>query len=162
MSYESVKSYVREHRQSFITAGLCIAVFGIGYGTGSSWHVANSKSSAPLPIKQNNYTTKPASLPPPAQTAEGGQAVDAAAPEVKGIQTPEAEIPKVNAVTGTANNSPAPKTSALSGCLVKGNISKDSKIYHVLGGSFYNRVKPEQCFQTEAEAQAAGFRKSSR
>ena len=47
-------------------------------------------------------------------------------------------------------------------CPVKGNISSKSKIYHVKGGSFYGRTDPEMCFNTEAEAQAAGFTKSSK
>lgn len=43
---------------------------------------------------------------------------------------------------------------------VKGSASK---VYHLPGGSFYNRVtNPERCFQTEAEAIESGFRKSSR
>lgn len=38
-----------------------------------------------------------------------------------------------------------------------------SHIYHVPGGSFYNKTtRPIACFDTEAEAQVAGFRKSSR
>jgi len=47
-------------------------------------------------------------------------------------------------------------------CKIKGNISSSSRIYHVPGGAFYERTQPEMCFNTEAEAQAAGFRKSSR
>ena len=48
-------------------------------------------------------------------------------------------------------------------CVVKGNISaKGKKIYHILGGAFYEKVKPEQCFATEGEASAQGFAKSSR
>ena len=45
---------------------------------------------------------------------------------------------------------------------IKGNISSSDKVYHLPGGSFYNRTTAEQCFNSEAEAQAAGFRKSSR
>jgi len=45
-------------------------------------------------------------------------------------------------------------------CPVKGNMT--SKIYHVPGGAFYNTLKSPRCFNTEAEAVAAGFRKSSR
>lgn len=131
-----------------MAVGVCIVIFGIGYGTGASWHATNS---TPLSVKQNNYTTKPASLPPQVQTAEGEHMNDtpAATPEVKGEQTTDA----IKAVAAT---------QAPTNCPVKGNVSKDSKIYHVPGGSFYNRVKPEQCFQTEAEAKAAGFRKSTR
>jgi hypothetical protein len=47
-------------------------------------------------------------------------------------------------------------------CPIKGNISSKAKIYHIKGGAFYDRTNPEQCFNTEAEAQAAGFKKSSR
>ncbi|OGE81119.1 MAG: hypothetical protein A3H72_00875 [Candidatus Doudnabacteria bacterium RIFCSPLOWO2_02_FULL_48_8] len=45
---------------------------------------------------------------------------------------------------------------------IKGNISSTGKIYHMPGGAFYNRTNPEICFTTESEAQAAGFRRSSR
>lgn len=45
---------------------------------------------------------------------------------------------------------------------IKGNISSSSKIYHLPGGVFYERTNPEMCFDTEAQAQAAGFRKSQR
>lgn len=46
---------------------------------------------------------------------------------------------------------------------VKGNInSKGEKIYHVPGGQFYDRTKPEYCFCTPADAEAAGFRASKR
>jgi hypothetical protein len=47
-------------------------------------------------------------------------------------------------------------------CLIKGNISGTNKIYHVPGGSSYKRVTPEQCFATEQDAEAAGFRKALR
>lgn len=47
--------------------------------------------------------------------------------------------------------------------LIKGNInSKGEKIYHVPGGAYYDRTDAEELFNTEAEAQAAGYRKSSR
>ncbi len=43
---------------------------------------------------------------------------------------------------------------------IKGNAQ--SKIYHVPGGDFYAKTKPEECFATEEEAAAAGYRKSKR
>ncbi len=67
---------------------------------------------------------------------------------------------------GTDNNSngPAPATqTGKNDCFpgqIKGNISGSNKVYHMPGGSFYNRTMAEQCFSTEAEAIAAGFRKS--
>lgn len=41
---------------------------------------------------------------------------------------------------------------------IKGNAQ--SQIYHLPDGEYYAKTKPEQCFATEAEAQAAGYRKS--
>ena len=53
-------------------------------------------------------------------------------------------------------------------CLIKGNINRSGqRIYHVPGGEYYNRTrintsKGERWFCTEAEAQAAGWRRSRR
>lgn len=43
---------------------------------------------------------------------------------------------------------------------IKGNRS--SWIYHVPGGAYYDRTKPEECFATETAAVNAGYRKSKR
>jgi len=65
-------------------------------------------------------------------------------------------IPK--ATTNTSSN-----TSSSDKKLIKGNInSKGEKIYHVPGGAYYNKTNPEEWFKTEAEAEAAGYRKSKR
>jgi hypothetical protein len=45
---------------------------------------------------------------------------------------------------------------------IQGNISSSGQIYHVPGGAYYGKIQPEACFDTEAQAQAAGFRKSKR
>lgn len=45
---------------------------------------------------------------------------------------------------------------------IKGNISSSGRIYHLPNGAFYKRTIPELCFNTEAEAREAGFRKSTR
>jgi micrococcal nuclease len=59
-----------------------------------------------------------------------------------------------------ATSTPADGTS---NCLIKGNISSSGKkIYHVPGGALYKVVKPKQCFNTKAQAVAAGFVKSKR
>jgi endonuclease YncB( thermonuclease family) len=53
-------------------------------------------------------------------------------------------------------------------CLIKGNISRSGKrIYHVPGGAFHERTrittsKGERWFCSEAEARAAGWRRSKR
>ncbi|KZL89167.1 thermonuclease family protein [Clostridium magnum] len=66
-----------------------------------------------------------------------------------------------NSSSSNSNSSTAPSSSGHG--LIKGNInSKGEKIYHVPGGQFYDKTVPEQWFNTEAEAQAAGYRKSKR
>ena len=43
---------------------------------------------------------------------------------------------------------------------IKGNINErtDTKIYHMPGSQSYRQTKPEECFATEADAQAAGYK----
>lgn len=54
---------------------------------------------------------------------------------------------------------PANRTTCPATHPVKGNVnSKKERIYHVPGGSSYNRTHPERCFRSAAEAQQAGFR----
>lgn len=48
------------------------------------------------------------------------------------------------------------------GCAVKGNYSRrlNEYIYYLPGMNYYDGTRPEMLFCTEAEAQAAGFRRS--
>lgn len=55
---------------------------------------------------------------------------------------------------------PASKTACPAGHPIKGNRSSKELIYHVPGGRFYDRTGPEDCFATEDDARAAGYRKS--
>lgn len=57
--------------------------------------------------------------------------------------------------TTTPTTAPVDKSN----CYIKGS---KSKLYHVPGGSFYERTNPAACFNSEEEAQAAGYSKSSR
>lgn len=63
----------------------------------------------------------------------------------------------------TPTSTPKPTASATpaqSGeCYIKGS---KSKLYHMPGGSFYDRTNPVQCFASEQEAVNAGYTKSSR
>jgi hypothetical protein len=43
---------------------------------------------------------------------------------------------------------------------IRGNAK--SMIYHVPGGEFYDRTNAEDCFASEFDAQAAGYRRSLR
>jgi len=47
---------------------------------------------------------------------------------------------------------------------IKGNITTRTGecIYHVPGGAFYLKTKPERCFSSEEDARQAGCRRSKR
>jgi hypothetical protein len=41
---------------------------------------------------------------------------------------------------------------------IKGNLTKKgNKIYHEPSSAYYEKVKPEECFKTAADAQKAGY-----
>ena len=142
MTYEELKQKLEPHKPKFIVGACFVLVFLVGWGSGSY-----RKSEKRETVKsQTNYTTsqdkKPQTISP---AGAGGEA---------GATT---VTPAAVAGTSTTTNAVVSKP-----CIVKGNISSASKIYHVKGGAFYDRTNPEQCFDTEAEAIAAGYRKSSR
>lgn len=56
---------------------------------------------------------------------------------------------------------PTPRQQQSQGaCVIKGNIGRNGKIYHMPGQKYYNKTNPEAIFCSEAEAQSAGFRRS--
>jgi micrococcal nuclease len=59
---------------------------------------------------------------------------------------------------GGGSAPPISENSCPPGYPIKGN--GDSGIYHVPGGAYYDETNPEQCFATEEDAQAAGYRAS--
>lgn len=78
------------------------------------------------------------------------------------ITTPVTETPKT-----TPKTTQTPEPRETKNCNIKGNISYNTgeKIYHVLGQRYYestviNTEKGERWFCSEAEAVAAGWRKS--
>lgn len=73
------------------------------------------------------------------------------------FQTNEQVTPVKVAEKEETKNVPATSSA----CPVKGNKNaKGEQIYHIPGGLSYNRVKGTVCFETEAEAKAAGYRKA--
>lgn len=80
----------------------------------------------------------------------------------------EGETKVEPAKKSTTSTSSESSTESSSGDLkIKGNInSSGEKIYHMPGGMYYDRTNingpGEQYFKSEADAQAAGFRKSQR
>ncbi|PIR96150.1 MAG: hypothetical protein COT92_02740 [Candidatus Doudnabacteria bacterium CG10_big_fil_rev_8_21_14_0_10_42_18] len=137
ISYEEIKNWLkeRENKNKLVLGACFVLVFLVGFGTGKF------EKEIRKPPVQNNYTTNSVSK----ATVEGGA----------GEQAKQENIQVLGDITpDTASSSTL--------CVIKGNVSSSGLIYHVKGGSFYDRTDPEMCFNTEAEAQAAGFRKSSR
>ncbi len=135
MNYEEIKEKFYEKKNYFAVALGFVLVFLLGFGTGI-FEKDRRKAPASLP----NYTTNQQ------------KTVEKPVIETKStVQTGE------NKVLGQATSS-----LPMQECLIKGNISANSKIYHVKGGAFYDRTNPEMCFSTEQQAVDAGFRKSSR
>lgn len=63
--------------------------------------------------------------------------------------------------TAPAPVAPTPQQQQSQGaCVIKGNISRNGKIYHMPGQKYYNKTNPEAIFCSEAEAQSAGFRRA--
>lgn len=57
--------------------------------------------------------------------------------------------------------SPQRQFASGDGCLIKGNHSRRGEwIYHLPGMPYYSRTRPEAMFCSEAEAQAAGYRRA--
>ncbi len=88
-----------------------------------------------------------------------GSGVAANAPAKRSLSnytTNTADKPK-NQGENVANNTTPPADRG--DCYIKGS---KSKTYHIPGGAFYERTNPAACFASEEEAQAAGYKKSSR
>lgn len=131
--YESFKKWLEQNRPKIILGACFVLVFILGFGTGRYDRENFSKRNSNNQ-SQNNYTTK-------------------TAPKPKEVST-EREQPETKVLGASVDTKDCP---------IKGNISaQGKKIYHVKGGSFYDRTNPEQCFKTEAEARSFGFVKSSR
>lgn len=51
--------------------------------------------------------------------------------------------------------------SRFSGCVIRGNRNRRGQwIYHLPGMPYYEATRPEELFCSEAEAQAAGYRRA--
>jgi hypothetical protein len=87
------------------------------------------------------------------------------APEIKVEQAANPPVnytPNVAAIQTQVAVQTTAATISAQNCAgkIKGS---SSKIYHLPGGAFYDKTThPVACFDTEAQARAAGFRKSAR
>ncbi len=148
MGYDKLKILVQEHKPQLATLAACAVMFVVGFGTGKA--IGHSgQTDAP---QQLDYTAN-SPAKPAAEVGEGAPVT--AQPPAK--TTPVTEDKPAETPASTGNDPVAGQP-----CVIKGNISGSNKIYHIKGGSSYERTSPEKCFNTEAEAVAAGFRKAKR
>jgi hypothetical protein len=74
-------------------------------------------------------------------------------------------VAKVALATGDHGEPPVSAWNCAPDHPVKGNFTTyngEPCIYHVPGGNFYAKTKPERCYATEGDARADGCRRSSR
>lgn len=75
----------------------------------------------------------------------------------------ELEVPLLEQQASSRKSAPRPgsKSPASGACRIKGNHSRKGEwIYHLPGMPYYAQTRAEQMFCTEAEARAAGYRRS--
>ncbi len=77
----------------------------------------------------------------------------------KGDSASKRSLSNYTTKAGDTEKIPSTNTANSAECHIKGS---KSKIYHMPGGSFYERTNPAACFNSEEEAQLAGYTKSSR
>lgn len=145
ITYERIKVWGRDNRTPIVCVVAFVVIFFVGVGVGKLPRSSASKTSS----NYSNYSIKKQSAaekPLPA-TKESEDALPAKSTE----PTPPLSAAATSQVFGASTNGI---------CLIKGT---KSRIYHVKGGAFYDRVtNPVVCFKTEDEARAAGYRKSTK
>jgi hypothetical protein len=131
------------------------------------------------PAATNPATAMPTVTRVPATPTEAATQTPAASAQPGPAPTEPSTPPAVAvapSVPAPATSAPAPKattsggarpvgTSCPPGFLIKGNQGSRSTtewIYHLPGGASYAVTAPEECFATEAAAQAAGYRRALR
>ena len=122
---------------------------------GSLEPVAGVAASRIAPTEPGSLFDLDAADPTPAAPAEPALPAEPAAPAPA-----EPAAPLVGDPLDPRHQIPA---GGEPGCPVKGNHSSSGEwIYHVPTGQHYDKTEPEECFDTPAQAEAAGYRASKR
>ena len=123
-----------------------------------------SPTAYQTPTREPTPTFAPSWTPAPPPTATRRPPPDQLiqAPPPTAIPAP---APQPAGQSNTGKALPISKDDCPASHPIKGNQgsrSTDTWIYHMPGGSSYAATDPEECFSTEAAAQAAGYRKAAR
>ena len=147
-------------------AGAAVGIlFAVGLVGSCAKPAANATAPTQAPVAvvatattQPPPTVRPTDVPKPT-AAPPTQAPQPTAAPAKPSQAPAPTTAPVKAAATTAgvaaNGGACPSDHP-----IKGNAG--SKIYHRPGGASYARTDAEQCFDTPASAQAAGYRAAQR
>lgn len=154
--------------------GLAVYLPGISFGQGSSQSNAQAIPPGAIPIQGGGYFLACEGYTPPDGGRTDGVTVvwDAKAGQLS-FQKPPGSAPiapmTVPPCTQPAPPTPTP-TQTTPGIVAPIGpytcpashpikLNADSGIYHLPGQEFYDVTKPEGCARTEADAQAAGYRR---
>ncbi len=116
---------------------LLLTLLALGAGAAVSWW--RSQATTPTP-------TSPPQWPDLPTRATEPDAPAAAAPTTEAAHVAQAWLPG-NDDGSTPHGHPV-------------KVKESSGIFHVPGGRFYERTKPDRCYPTAAAAEADGYRQS--
>lgn len=137
----------------FVVVGLCGTLAACGSPEPITTAAA-PLTAVTMPATTAEPTTLPIAEPIAEPTAEPTVEPIAAEP------TPEATAAPVPAPAVAGGPVQPAGGECPAAAPIKGN--RDSMIYHVPGGGSYSRTRPEDCFASAADAEAAGYRRAKR
>jgi pectate lyase len=141
-----LKQLVLDNRKRIVIAGAMLLSFVFGFSLALVRTAPSSAYGNSTPVSLNDQTDPGSS--------DGGNGVANAATRTGtsgGVAGGTAK--SVAAIPVKAKND--------ANCIVKAKKkATGTSLYYVAGDISYNRVKQTDCFKTEAEAQAAGFKKA--
>lgn len=151
----------------YAVAGCCVLSLIIGAMQSAGQALGILPTPTPQPPTATPgpaNTTEPTATPRPSATPEPTRTpVPTQTPDPTRTPNPTAAAIATQASIGVRPQGGACPSEAP----IKGNVrdrepDKGAKIYHLPGGASYDVTDPERCFVSEADAQAAGYRRSER
>jgi hypothetical protein len=127
-----------------------LTLLALGVGAALSWW--RSQATTPTPAQPPQWPDWPARAD---ATDKSGAADDAA--------TATDAAPATTATTANDAAEPAWLPANEDGSTPAGHpvkVKESSGIFHVPGGRFYDRTKPDRCYPTAAAAETDGYRRS--
>jgi hypothetical protein len=122
-----------------------LTLLALGVGAALSWW--RSQAATPTPAQPPHWPDWPART----DESKAVTATNAAAGNVDAVASTSVAVEPAWLPANEDGSTPA-------GHPVK--VKESSGIFHVPGGRFYDRTKPDRCYPTAAAAEADGYRRS--